>query len=748
MKKSISLFRSCSIVLLIWVSGSVWAAGDPVRGRALYLGNQWNKPCSDCHGVNVAANQSNIKRGANDPALIASAVNRNVGGMGQYYSGKIGATDYDDLAAFIANPNATGTPVASLSLTTVNFGSVILGATSAAQLLTLNNTGSAPLNVGSVSRTGAQAGEFTSTGTGACSATGGSLAAGASCTITLEFRPTTAGSRSATLQITHNAAGGSSSATLSGTGAIAPTPVLSLSATALDFNSPGVAVGQSQTKTITVRNTGGAALNLTGATPIILSGTNANAYTVAGSCTQTTSVAPTGSCTIDVSFAPSALGEAPAFVELSSNATAAPQKIALNGLGVRVASAQIFVSPVALNFGDQTVNVVGATQIITVGNSGNAALSIDALSLTGAQAAQFAIVSGAANHCTAGASLGAGASCTVEIRFSPTAVGTAAATLDLSSNSSPGPTSVGVQGNGVNTPTAIPVLAPSDALTFTDPITVAQASGETVTSLSNSGAAALTISAIGNTGANAADFILAQPAAAGDCAVGISLASNESCRLRVLFSPRAAGARFARVEIITATGAKLGRDYHGTGAALVPAAFALDQNSLDFATVSFGSASPAKSIKLSNDGGSTLNITRVQVTGPNANSFRLEPVAPCALGAVVQLAPAQSCSIRVTYTPTTINTDRATIEFSTDTALAAGTVALIGKAVMPPTTQAVPGTDGGGAASASAAADAPNAGFGGCTAARGGDDPLLPALALAAAAVLLYRHRNRRIERR
>jgi len=113
-----------------------------------------------------------------------------------------------------AVPASTGNgPVASLSATSLSFGSQTVDATSAAQTVTLSNTGNATLSITSIAVTGTNARDFAQTST--C---GSSVAAGANCTIAVMFSPSALGTRTAALSISDNASGSPQTVPLSGTG--------------------------------------------------------------------------------------------------------------------------------------------------------------------------------------------------------------------------------------------------------------------------------------------------------------------------------------------------------------------------------------------------------------------------------------------------------------------------------------------------------------------------------------------------
>jgi hypothetical protein len=109
-------------------------------------------------------------------------------------------------------------PIVSLSPTSLTFSQQYVGTTSAAQNVTLTNTGNAALSISSIGLTGANSGDFSQTNT--C---GSGVAAGANCSMSVTFSPTVAGTRNASLSITDNASGSPQTVNLTGT-AVTGTP--------------------------------------------------------------------------------------------------------------------------------------------------------------------------------------------------------------------------------------------------------------------------------------------------------------------------------------------------------------------------------------------------------------------------------------------------------------------------------------------------------------------------------------------
>ena len=151
------------------------------------------------------------------------------------------ATDANGLCTareYVSLASAPDFPV--LTITTpgpgtldVAFGSVNTGVLAPAQSITVGNAGSAPLTVSGVTVTGADASQFTATPAAGCS----SIAAGASCIVSVRFAPTSIGAKEAFVNITHNSlnvAGTVTTVSVDGTGLA---PVAGVAPGSLAFGS-------------------------------------------------------------------------------------------------------------------------------------------------------------------------------------------------------------------------------------------------------------------------------------------------------------------------------------------------------------------------------------------------------------------------------------------------------------------------------------------------------------------------------
>ena len=123
------------------------------------------------------------------------------------------------------NSNTTSTPLATVVQPTVvlnpaaiAFGNIGAGRSGETHTATFTNTSAGLVTLGTLTLTGTNPGDFSISG-GTC-VDGGSVAAGASCTITVAFAPQNAGTRNAAINVTSNAAGSPHTTALSGTGTI------------------------------------------------------------------------------------------------------------------------------------------------------------------------------------------------------------------------------------------------------------------------------------------------------------------------------------------------------------------------------------------------------------------------------------------------------------------------------------------------------------------------------------------------
>lgn len=224
---------------------------------------------------------------------------------------------------------ASGTiqlPTLHLSATSLGYNTPV-GTPAASQTVTVSNTGTADLQLGTFTISGANAADFSVTygGAGQCAASG-LVAPGASCNLVVGFNPAATGAKFAWLTVTSNDTTGSV-ALQGNNGILTVTPAT---------NSFGTVAmgGTSGTVTVTATNDGSSNLTLGS---FNLSGTNASSFAVTGgTCATGATLAPAASCTITLTFSPAAGGSYSASLTVGSNAT--NETVALSGTGLAVAN--------------------------------------------------------------------------------------------------------------------------------------------------------------------------------------------------------------------------------------------------------------------------------------------------------------------------------------------------------------------------------------------------------------------------
>ena len=203
-------------------------------------------------------------------------------------------------------------------------------------------------------------------------------------------------------------------------GEVVQTPRISITPEDISFGS--VQAGLSAQQSVTITNTGNTGLGLSN---IFIDGTDADVFTVTNQCGS--SLAPEASCAVDVTFAPSTEGTRNATLTIeSTDPENESVSVPLSGKGTLAPTPEISVTPESVDLG-RVLSGTSATAQVTVDNNGNAALQIDSITLTGANAADFIQT----NDCT---TVAAGESCTIDLNYTAGAPGVSNATLVVRSN--------------------------------------------------------------------------------------------------------------------------------------------------------------------------------------------------------------------------------------------------------------------------------------------------------------------------
>lgn len=328
------------------------------------------------------------------------------------------------------------------------------------------------------------------------------------------------------------------------------------------------------------------------------------------------SLTPGMTCTVTVTFSPGSAGLETGTLTMTDGTRSSPQAIALAGTGVN--GPFLSPSPVRLNFDAIGVGNISSPQTTTLINSGNAALTLTGITIAGANSADYSQT----NNC--GSSLAVGASCSVAVKFAPSAGGSRLASLSISDNATGSPQEISLVGIG-----AAPVasLSPT-SLTF-GPQALGTTSSPQTLILTNTGSAPLDITQIAASG----DF-------AETNACSASLAAGSNCQINVTFTPTLLGTRAGNITVTdNASGSPQTVAVSGAGGSLD---LGVGSGGSNKATVSAGQTA---TYNLSIGGGGVAGTANLTCSGAPTG-------ATCSLPASVNVSATNASMFTVTVTTT------------------------------------------------------------------------------------------------
>ena len=544
----------------------------------------------------------------------------------------------------------------------VSFGSMNVGGTTS-KTFTIRNTGNQPLTGLLANINGANPGDFSSGSFGATT-----INPNQSTTVTVNFNPSVAGNRTATLRISNNDPDENPfEIALTGTGT---TPEISIEQPVnteqpdgtgeVDFGS--VNATQSVAKTFTIRNSGTGPLS-----NLALSVDGANAAEFVAANLSATSLAPNATATFTVTFTPDAAGERTAAVHVASDdADENPYDIALTGIGLDPEIAVEEPLNTGLTDGVSSRSIGSAnigksvTKTFTIRNTGTLNLTGLAATFTGANQAEFTAAAFGNTTVTPGNTT------TVTVTFSPTATGNRVATLAIASNDrDENPFEIALTGTGTTPEISIEQPVNTEQPDGTGEVdfgsvNATQSVAKTFT-IRNSGTGPLSNLALSVDGANAAEFVAANLSAT-------SLAPNATATFTVTFTPDAAGERTAAIHVASDDADENPYDIALTGIGLDPEIAVeepLNTGLTDgVSSRSIGSANIGKSVTktftIRNTG--TLNLTGLAATFTGANQAEFTAAA---FGNTT-VTPGNTTTVTVTFSPTATGNRVATLAIASN----------------------------------------------------------------------------------
>jgi hypothetical protein len=347
-------------------------------------------------------------------------------------------------------------PSASVSATSLSFGSLQTGNSSTPQTITLTSNGGEALSVTSISLGGSDPSQFTESDTCQIPAV---LQPAKFCSISITFAPTNTGSQQATLTISDNAPGSPQSIQLGGVGVAPPPPAPVVTVTPNPLTFPTTTQGTPSSPLLaTVTNTGNATLHISSVT---MTGNNPGDFTMANGCTAGAYAANNG-CTLTLTFTPVAAGQRSVIVTITDDAPNSPQMIQVGGTATSAPSTNpaLSLSTTSVSFGAIAQGTTTGPKNVTVISSGGATLHISSVALGGANSGDFSITNG----CTANA-YAVNATCMIGISFAPLGNGSRSATITLTDDATNSPQVINLGGNA--SPAVTVGAAPAGSLSAT-----------------------------------------------------------------------------------------------------------------------------------------------------------------------------------------------------------------------------------------------------------------------------------------
>lgn len=511
-------------------------------------------------------------------------------------------------------------PAMTLNPASLTFATQQVASVSAAQTITVTNTGTAPLVVSSVTVTG----DFAETDTCA----GATFAVGQSCAVNVEFLPTVVGARSGVLTVFGNVTGGQATANLTGTGAVAA--AIQLTPLVVSFAQATVGA-TTAAQDVTISNLGGVTATL--GTPTVTGEFTMTANTCGATLAASTE------CTVAIEFAPTTPGAQAGTLSITDSV--GTQTASLTGTGLSVATDAL--APLMLTFAPLEVGTVSAPQLLTLTNAGDEPLTAISAVIGGGN---FAVTNGCGN------TLIGHSSCTLAVSATPQSVGAETAVLTVADQFRS--QSVALNGTGLTPPGVS--LAPAGGLSFATTVLGSSSAAQMVT-LTNNGGVVLTIGSIVVSG----DFAIR----ANAC--GSTLAAGAACTIQIVFAPTVAGTRTGAITL-TDDAATSPQALPLTGMGVSAAAIQLVPVTVSFAPTTVGATAMAQNVTISNTGGVPATLGVPVVTGDFA-------LAANTCGAT--LAAVTGCTVAITFSPVTtgVRTGMLTVTDSvgTQTALLSGT---------------------------------------------------------------------------
>lgn len=489
----------------------------------------------------------------------------------------------------------TGAPAVTFTPTTLDFGNIRVGTTSPDLTTGFDNVTMTAVTLLSVTGSHpafsftAPALPFTLDGN-----TGSVLA--------VAFTPDRVGQFSETIEIVHDDPTSPAVLTVTGNGVEA---MASFNVASIDFapQAPGTT---STERFAELKNSGLATMTVSAvtATPPFTITSPTTGFVLAPGATQT----------IAVTYTPAAPGPVVGTVDVTSDATVSPATLSVSGFGL---GPPVSFDAPEIVFAPQKVGTTGATQIVSIVNSGTGEVGFTSVTATG----PFAVIAP-----LTGFSLPPGEFAIIEVAFTPTATGPQTGTLSVASTDASSPHELPLTGFGT-----IGVLAVNPgALGFGDIRTGTRSLAQPLV-VANQGDASVTVTEITTT----AGLVV------GGRALPFGLLPGAQETLMVTFEPAIAGLGDGTLQLTTTAGpAMVPVTARGVAVALTA-----DRPTIDVGAIALGTASAPELVTLTNI---TAGPVRLQQVTPRDGAVVLDPAPPPG-----EIPPGGSVTLGLRFVPLT-----------------------------------------------------------------------------------------------
>ena len=519
-------------------------------------------------------------------------------------------------------------PILSATLSSANFPNTAVNSTSTLTA-TISNIGSATAKISASSITGTAMAITTNT----C---GTELGESSTCSVTFTFSPVAVGGPyTGIFRVDYADTSGTTNYILSSsfTGSVTlPAPSLSVSPSVWNFGS--VALGSSSTKTFTLSNLTVGPVSLQAST------TSTSPFTITSdTCDAQTITSLTGACTVQVTFTPTGNSVVTDTLVIPASNSAYSKSISLTGSGPFTAPRPILLTSLSSSSFPQTNLNSSNTIVVSVVNSGNANGAIDTAAFTGSGMSKMS------DSCSS-ATLVPGSTCSVTLRFIPTAVGVSTGTFSLDYHDPTSSTAYNVSNTvtGEGTLTPIVITANPTNYDFADITTDSSSTKNFVVTNSSTAVATFQASTVSGTGYTIMN----------DTCSGATLAAGSgttTCNVSVKLAPTTTGIKPGQLILnyrnIIPTSFTTNVSLTGTGITPAPPPRPVLASSYSSATF------PDTPVNSSSSLTATILNTSAVAAAITSSSITGTGMSISANTCTGTLNPSSSCTITATFSPTT-----------------------------------------------------------------------------------------------